>query len=143
MARRLEGLDGSHRALRALQIVTYALAATLVVVETYRSWGVGRPVLTVADDYAGAVMLGWAAWLTTRPGDRPRRIIVAIWGVICGVSLCNFSLKLLMPERMTAGNLPPTLLQVLVGAAFLVSLAALVASVLLPVAKPNSGAADR
>ena len=121
-----------HSGLLALTVFTYALAAALVVVETYRSWGVDRPVLTVADDYAGAALLAWAAWLTGRPGERARRIVVAVWGVICGVSLCNFSIKLLMPDRMTPGNLPPALLQGLVGAAFLLSLAALVASIVLP-----------
>jgi hypothetical protein len=121
--------------LRTFKQMTYALAAALVIVETYRSWGVARPILTVADDYVGAALLAWAAWLTDRPGDRPRRIVVAIWGLICGVSLCNFSVKLLMPDRMTPGNLPPLLLQGLVGAAFLVSLAALIASVALPLAK--------
>ena len=123
--------SGSAR-LRALQAITYSLAISLVVLETYRSWGVDRPILTVLDDWAGAALLAWAAWLTTRPGDRPRRIVVAIWGVICGASLSNFAIKLLMPDRMTPGNLPPVVLQGLVGAAFVVSLAALIASVALP-----------
>ena len=121
-----------HRGLLALIAFTYALAVALVVVETYRSWGVDRPLLTVADDYAGAALLAWAAWLTGRPSERSCRIVVAVWGVICGVSLCNFSIKLLMPDRMTPGNLPPALLQGLVGAAFLLSFAALVASIALP-----------
>jgi hypothetical protein len=121
-----------HNALLVLIGVTYALAAALVLVETYRSWGVARPILTVIDDYVGAALLAWAAWLTGRPSERARRIVVAVWGVICGVSLCNLSVKLLMPDRMTPGNLPPTLLQALVGAAFALSLIALVAAVLLP-----------
>ncbi|HEX8223257.1 MAG TPA: hypothetical protein VF605_05525 [Allosphingosinicella sp.] len=137
MATDLDRSGGTHRGLTALIAVTYALAATLVVVETYRSWGVDRPILTVADDYAGAALLAWAAWLTGRPSERARRIVVAVWGVICGVSLCNFSIKLLMPDRMTPGNLPPAMLQALVGGAFLLSLAALVASVALPRAKPE------
>ncbi|HLL30396.1 MAG TPA: hypothetical protein VK403_05310 [Allosphingosinicella sp.] len=52
---------GARRGLRVLIVVTWALAAALVVVETWRSWGVDRPVLTVADDYAGAALLAWAA----------------------------------------------------------------------------------
>jgi len=130
---------GARRGLRVLIVVTWALAAALVVVETWRSWGVDRPVLTVADDYAGAALLAWAAWLTARPGERSRRIVVAVWGVICGASLCNFSVKLLMPDRMTPGNLPPAILQALVGLAFLLSLAALVASVVLPRESPDAG----
>lgn len=126
------GSSGTHRGLLVLITVSYALAAALVVVETYRSWGVGRPILTVLDDYVGAALLAWAAWLTARPGERARRILVAIWGVICGVSLANFSIKILMPDRMTPGNLSPLLLQALVGAAFVLSLVALVATVLLP-----------
>ena len=129
----------SHRGLLALILVTYALAAALVIVETYRSWGVGRPILAVADDYAGAAMLAWAAWLTSRPGERSRRCVVAVWGIICGVSLCNFSIKLLMPDRMTPGNLSPLVLQSLLGAAFLLSLAGLAASVFLPLVKPDGG----
>jgi hypothetical protein len=139
MARDSDRNGGTDRRLLTLIIVTYALAATLVVVESYRSWGVGRPILTVADDFAGAALLAWAAWLTGRPGERARRIVVAVWGVICGVSLCNFSVKLLMPDRMTPGNLPPAMLQTLVGLAFLVAFASLAASVLLPRANPKAG----
>lgn len=124
----------SERSLRALQAATYALAISLVVFESYRSWGVERPILTVLDDWVGAALLAWAGWLTGRPGDRSRRIVVAIWGVICGASLSNFAVKLLMPDRMTPGNLPPAVLQALVGAAFVLSLAALIASVALPLA---------
>ena len=127
----------THRGVQALAAVTCALAATIVIVETYRSWGVDRPILTVADDYVGGALLVWAAWLTMRPDERSRRAVVAVWGVICGVSLCNFSVKLLMPDRMTPGNLSPLLLQALVGAAFLFSLIALVASVLLPTASAS------
>jgi hypothetical protein len=121
-----------QRGLRVLQITTYALAVSVVVGETIRSWGVERPFLTVADDWVGAALLAWGAWLTMRPGERPRRIVIAIWGVICGASLSNFAIKLLMPDRMTPGNLPPDVLQALVGAAFVTSLIALVASVTLP-----------
>ena len=131
-----------HRGILALVTFTYALAAALVVLETYRSWGVERPVLTVADDYVGAALLAWAAWLTKRPSERARRLVIAIWGVICGVSLCNFSVKLLMPDRMTPGNLDPLVLQALVGAAFLLSLAALVACVLLPRMEPRGPSRD-
>ena len=137
MAPGLERTHRGHRGLLALVILSYSLAAALITVETYRSLGVDRPVLTVADDYVGGALLAWAAWLTPRPGERSRRIVVAVWGVICGVSLCNFSVKLLMPDRMTPGNLTPLLLQLLVGAAFLFSLAALVASVSLPVARTD------
>ena len=133
---------GSHRGLLALITVTYALAAALIIAETYRSWGVVRPILTVGDDYVGAALLALAAWLTTRPGERARRIDVAIWGVICGVSLCNLSVNLLMAGRMTAGNVPPVVLQTLVGAAFLLSLVALVASVLLPRVKSHAASQD-
>jgi hypothetical protein len=126
------GESRTHRGLLALITVSYALAAGLVVVETYRSWGVGRPILTILDDYVGAALLAWAAWLTARPDERSRRIVVAIWGVICGVSLANFSIKVLIPDRMTPGNLSPVLLQALVGGAFVLSLTALVATVLLP-----------
>jgi hypothetical protein len=138
VARTVINPGAPERGLRILQAATYGLAVSLVVFETFRSWGVDRPILTVLDDWAGAALLAWAGWLTTRPGDRPRRIVVAIWGVICGASLSNFAIKLLMPDRMTPGNLPPTLLQALVGAAFIVSLAALVASVTLPLPRSRS-----
>jgi hypothetical protein len=136
------GSNGTNRQLLALTALSYVLAVALVVAETYRSWGVDRPILTVIDDYVGAALLAWAAWLTRRPSERARRVVVAIWGVICGVSLSNFSIKLLMPDRMTPGNLPPMILQALVGAAFLLSLIALVAAVLLPRGKA-SGSRDR
>jgi hypothetical protein len=144
MASAGERSGGAYGALRALKAATYVLAACLVAAESYRSWGVDRPILTVLDDWVGAALLAWAAHLTTRPEESSRRIVVAIWGVICGVSLCNFSIKLLMPDRMTPGNLPPTILQALVGLAFLLSFAALILTVVLPRPQaPDSSAQDR
>jgi hypothetical protein len=55
------GSSASRWALRILIAATYSLAAALIVGETYRSWGVGRPLWTVADDYVGAALLAWAA----------------------------------------------------------------------------------
>jgi hypothetical protein len=139
MAIEAEQSSGTDRGLLVLITFAYGLAGALVIIETYRSWGVGRPVLTVVDDYVGAALLTWAAWLMSRPSELARRIVVAVWGVICGLSLCNFSIKILMPDRMTPGNLPPALLQALVGAVFVLSLMALVATVLLPRARPREG----
>ncbi len=135
-------ISSSHSGLRVLKYATVALAVALVVGESYRSWDVGRPFMAVADDWLGAALLLWAAHLTTRPGHRPRRIVIAIWGVICGFALSNFSFKLLMPDRMTPGNLHPVVLQAAVGAAFVVALVALVAAVLLPVPDDSPAGAD-
>jgi hypothetical protein len=123
----------AHPGLVIVKMVTIMLAAALIVGETYRSWGIGRPILTVADDWFGAAGLLWAARLTTRPGDQGRRIVTAIWGVICGASLSNLAIKLLMPDRMNPGNFSPFALQMLVGAALVISLCVLIAVVLLPV----------
>ena len=119
--------------MRALQIVSVLLAVGLVVGESIRSWGAGRPLAAVADDVVGAGLLLLAAWLTGRPDQRARRIVVAIWALVAGAALSNLAMKIADPAGMTSGNLSPALLTGLVGLALLVSLGGLVAAILLPV----------
>ena len=119
--------------MRALQVVSVLLALALVGGETVRSWGVGRPVLHVADDWVAGALLLFAAWLTGRPGQVARRGVAAIWGTVAAGALFSFVSKLVDPGGMTPGTLPPTVLTALVGTAFFISLAALIASLLLPV----------
>lgn len=124
--------------MRALQILSVLLAVGLMVGESIRSWGVGRPFVHVADDFLAAGLLLLAAWLTGRPDHRARRIVVAIWAVIAASALPSLVVKIVAPASMTPGNLPPQLLTGLVGLALLVSIGGLVAAVLLPVPEDRS-----
>ncbi|MCA3700944.1 MAG: hypothetical protein IOB84_14310 [Brevundimonas sp.] len=119
--------------MRALQAAAILLALALVGGETIRSLGAGRPLLHVADDWVAGVLLLFAAWLTGRPGQVARRGVAAIWGAVAAMTLISFLAKLVDPAGMAPGNLPPALLTALVGTAFFIALAALVASLLLPV----------
>ena len=119
--------------MRALQAAAILLALALVGGETIRSWGADRPLLHIADDWVAGALLLLAAWLTGRPGQVARRGVAAIWGAVAAGTLFSFVAKLIDPDGMTPGTLPPALLTALVGAAFFISLAALIASLLLPV----------
>jgi hypothetical protein len=119
--------------MRALQAAAVLLAVALVGGETIRSWGAGRPLLHIVDDWvAGALLLG-AAWLTSRPGEVARRCVVAAWAVVAGGTLFSFVAKLIAPAQMMPGTLHPVVLTALVGGAFVISLSALLAAILLPV----------
>jgi hypothetical protein len=103
-----------------------------VIGELYRSWGVGRPLAFVLDDMlAGAMMLS-AAILVRRPSRVTRAYFSAAWGVASGMLYGSFFGKVFDPANATPGNIPLGLLTGLLGFAFFVSIAGLLASILLP-----------
>ena len=122
--------------MRALRIVSIIGALLLMLGEAYRTWGAGRPVAFWIDDMlAGAMMLA-AAIMVAHPSPVRRRFLSAAWGVAAGMLYVSFFGKVFDPANTNPGNFSLGLLTALVGAAFLISIGGLIASIVLPDEKP-------
>ena len=118
--------------MKFLRIISTIGALLLMIGEAYRSWGIGRPWPFVMDDmFAGAMML-WAVYMTRRPSVVGRRFLSAAWGVAAGMLYGSFFGKLIDPASSTPGNFSIGVLTALLGFAFAVSIAGLIASLFLP-----------
>ncbi|WGM40484.1 hypothetical protein [Caulobacter sp. NIBR1757] len=119
-----------------LRIIAAIQALSLILGETYRSWGAGRPIVFVVDDYwiGGLLLLG--AWLMRTDSLRNRALFAAAWGANAGMIYGSFFGKLIEPSSSNPGNFDMGLLTGLLGLAFFTSVAGMIAAILLP-AKRN------
>ena len=118
--------------MKALRLVSIIGALLLMGGEAYRSWGVGRPIAFVLDDMLAGAMMISAAILLRKPSVATRSFFSASWGVSVGMLYGSFFGKLFDPANATPGNFSLGLLTALVGVAFAISIAGLIASILLP-----------
>jgi hypothetical protein len=107
-------------------------ALMLMLGEAYRSWGAGRPIPYWMDDMLAGAMMIWAALLVRDPTPLRRAFFSASWGVSVGMLYGSFFGKLYEPATSTPGNFSIGLLTALVGIAFFLSIAGLIASIILP-----------
>jgi hypothetical protein len=115
------------RVLRVLGVVHGSL---LVAGETLRSWGQGRPLVFVLDDYwIGLGVL--VAALFFRADDLVRRAaLAAAWAANAGALYGSFFGKLFAEEGAAFhSNIPDGLLTGLIGLAFATSLFGMVATI--------------
>lgn len=118
--------------MRILRILAIVGALLLMGGEAYRSWGVGRPVAFWMDDMlAGAIMIA-AAIAVRRPTPMTRSFFSASWGIAVGMLYGSFFGKLFDPASTDPGNFSLGILTALIGLAFAISIAGLVASIVLP-----------
>ena len=63
-----------------LRIIAAIQALSLIIGETWRSWGAGRHIAFVVDDYwiGGLLLLG--AWMMRTDSLRNRALFAAGWG---------------------------------------------------------------
>jgi hypothetical protein len=111
--------------VQALRIVAVLHALSLMIGESWRSWGVGRPVMFVLDDMLMGGFLLAAAWAVGRETMRTRAAFAGAWGVVTGMLYGSFFGKVFEPARAQAGNWDLGVLTALLGVAFAVSLAGL------------------
>jgi hypothetical protein len=115
------------RTLRGLGI---AHGSLLMLGELLRSWGQGRPLVFVLDDFliGGGVLLA-ALWF--RPDDlRRRAALAAAWGANAGGLYGSFFGKLFAEEgAQFHSNIPGGLLTALIGLAFATSMACMIATI--------------
>ncbi len=117
---------------RALRVVGVIHGTALVLGETLRSWGQGRPLAFVLDDFliGGGVILA-ALWF--RPDDlRRRAAFAAAWGANVGGLYPSFFGKLFAEGgAQFHSNIPDGLLTGLIGLAFATSVVCMIATILL------------
>lgn len=123
------------RLLRALAV---ALGSLLVAGETFRSYGRGRPLAFVVDDYLiGAGLILGAIFF--RPESlRRRAAFAAAWAVTSGGLYGSFFGKLLAePGAEFQSNIPGGLLTALIGAAYATSLFGMIGTIALREPRPS------
>ena len=115
-----------------LRILAAIQALSLILGETYRSWGAGRHIAFVVDDYWMGALLLLGAWLMRRDTFRNRALFAAGWGVCAGMLYGSFFGKLVEPSSSNPGNFDMGLLTGLLGLAFFVAVAGMIATIILP-----------
>ena len=118
--------------MRLLRIAAVILAIGLMGGEAWRSWGAGRPFLFVADDFIMGALLIAGALAVVKDTFARRAFFAAAWGYAAGQLYTSFFSKVVQPEETNAGNWSLDVLTWLVGLAFVVSVAGMIASFLLP-----------
>lgn len=118
--------------MSALRVAAVLLAASLMIGECWRSWGVGRPVMSVLDDQLMGGFLIAASWAVGNETVRTRAAFAAAWGVVAGMLYGSFFGKVFDPTKAQAGNWDLGVLTWILGVAFLTSLVGLWFSVRLP-----------
>ena len=112
------------------RILGAGLALSLMIGEAIRSWGVGRPIMFVLDDFfmGGLLLLG--AILMAKPTLSRWAVFVAGWGSCAGMLYGSFFGKVFDPASSNSGNIDLGVLTALIGVAFVVSLVGLAASIM-------------
>jgi hypothetical protein len=112
-------------ALRMLAVVV-AIVASLG--ETLRSWGAGRPIYAVLDDFLVAALLVAGAWRATRK-EGPV-LLVAGFAFATGIFYGSFfgHLQALSRSEADPGNIPQACLTSAIGALFVAMIAGFVLS---------------
>ena len=115
-----------------LRIVAVLHALSLIIGESIRSFGQGRPAAFWLDDMLMGGFLIAAARAMRRDTPRNRAAFAAAWGTNAGMLYGSFFGKVFDPARANPGNIELGLLTVLIGIAFTVSVAGMFAAILLP-----------
>jgi hypothetical protein len=119
-------------ALRTLRALGVIHGSALMLGETLRSWGQGRPLVFVLDDFLiGGGVVAAALWF--RPDElRRRAAFAAAWGANVGGLYGSFFGKLFAePSADFHTNIPGGTLTALIGLAFATSLACMVATIVM------------
>jgi hypothetical protein len=107
------------------------LGSSLMIGETIRSWGQGRNLLFVLDDFFIGAPLIVTAILMARPTPARWCAFTASFAATAGMLYGSFFGKLVEPTDPVSSNIEIRLLTVLIGLAFASSLAGLVACIRL------------
>ena len=108
--------------LGLLRFLGVGLALSLMIGEAIRSWGVGRPIMFVLDDFfMGGLQLAGAIVMAS-PTRTRWAVFVAGWGACAGMLYGSFFGKLFAPASANSGNFDLGILTALIGVAFVVSL---------------------
>ena len=104
------------------------LGSSLIIGETIRSWGQGRNLLFVIDDYLIGVPLVLMAVLMAKPTITKYSAFAASYAATAGMLYGSFFGKLVNPDRPMSSNIEGGFLTFLIGLAFVSAIAGLAAS---------------
>ncbi len=115
------------------RIAAALLGIILMGGELFRSWGMGRPLVFVLDDFCIGIPLVVTAFLMARDTPARRAAFAGAWGATAGMLYPSFFGKLIEPtvEAAATTNIPFDMLTAIIGILFATSLVGLVASVVL------------
>tara|TARA_R110000868_G_scaffold41729_4_gene142129 strand:- start:690 stop:1094 length:405 start_codon:yes stop_codon:yes gene_type:complete len=114
------------------RVMAALLGSTLMIGELIRSWGMGRPLVFVLDDFCIGIPLVVTAVLMAKDTKPRRAAFAAAWGATAGMLYPSFFGKLIEQDAVAAAtNIPFNTLTAILGFLFVLSLAGLVASVAL------------
>lgn len=107
------------------RLLAAGLSLSLMIGELIRSWGVGRPIMFVLDDFFMGGLLLIGAILMANPTRFRSGVFIAGWGTCAGMLYGSFFGKVFDPASANSGNVDLGLLTGLIGVAFVVSLVGL------------------
>jgi Na+-transporting NADH:ubiquinone oxidoreductase subunit NqrB len=118
--------------VKVLRLIAVIGALALMLGEAYFTWGTGRPIYAWMDDMLVGGLMLIAAVRMARPTLINRTFFSACWGIAVGMLYGSFLGKLFDPASSNPGNFGIGFLTVLVGLAFVIAIAGLLASIVLP-----------
>lgn len=121
--------------MKALRIIAIIGALALMIGEAYRSWGVGRPVAFWMDDMLSGGLLIASAIMVGVPTVARRAFFTGAWGINVGMLYGSFFGKVFAPQDADPGNFNIGLLTALIGLAFAIAVAGMVASIVVSAPK--------
>jgi hypothetical protein len=110
------------------RILAIVLGSSLMIGEALRSWGQGRNLLFVVDDFLIGVPLVATAILMARPSFARHCALAASFGAAVGGLYPSFFGKLADLSAPASSNIPVGLLTALIGIAFVIALVGLAAT---------------
>tara|TARA_R110000868_G_scaffold8744_6_gene44736 strand:+ start:5758 stop:6132 length:375 start_codon:yes stop_codon:yes gene_type:complete len=114
------------------RVTAIFLGSTLMIGELFRSWGQQRPLVFVLDDFCIGIPLVATALLMAKDTKPRRAAFAGAWGATAGMLYPSFFGKLVEQDAVGAAtNIPFHTLTAIIGFLFVLSLAGLVASVVL------------
>ena len=108
--------------LTILRVLGAGLAVSLMIGELIRSWGVGRPIMFILDDFFWGGLLLVGAIMMAQPTRVRWGIFVAGWASCAGMMYGSFFGKVFDPASANSGNLDLGFLTTIIGIGFVVSL---------------------
>ncbi len=111
--------------MKTFRTISIVLAVLLMAGEVFRSWGDGRHIMFILDDFFAGIFMIFAALRFTSDTPVRRATFAAAWGVAVGMLYGSFFTKLLSGGSYNSGNFDPGLLTTLLGICFAASLVGL------------------
>ena len=118
--------------MKTFRYITIALALLIMVGEVYRSWGDGRNIVWVLDDFFVGSLLIAASLSFTKDTPARRAFFAGAWGAGLGMIYPSFFSSLLDGAAFNSGNLNWQFLLGFKGLAFLINIAAFILAIRLP-----------